>query len=124
MQIVYHVAARLSAGDSARLGSPHKRLHATLAYSRAWFPYKPGKAYPLLLNPPFRMDEFHGVPVLRFEDPAFTARHRELREAGAEWDFPGFASHISVPVPLSRADLRSLGGLALEHEYYMTWRET
>lgn len=34
--------------------------------------------------------------VLRFSSYALQSRHRELREAGASWDWPGYHPHITL----------------------------
>lgn len=120
MARIHHVAARLSAESSRLLGSPGKQLHATIAYSREWFPYKPRfDLWPMVIVPPFVPAQFGPVRVVRFTDWGLTRRHEELLAAGAAWDYPDFKAHISVPDHL--ADLDGIPWMVLEGEYYMTW---
>lgn len=122
MARIYYVGARLSEASSARL-APGRRLHATIAYSREWFPYRPARdLYPLVVVPPFAVDALGNVPVLRFADLGLTRRHEELLAAGATWDYPDFKSHVSLPArPFPEFVPPSI--LVLEDEYYQTWEE-
>lgn len=113
--IIYYVGAHLSAESAAILGEL-KRPHVTIAYSRKWFPYKQGKFYPLVIEPPFWQEQFGILTVLRFQSSRLFERHIELRNAGATWDFEGFKAHITTRTLLDQP-------LVLESEYYGTWEE-
>lgn len=119
---IYYVGAWIGKLDSALLGSPDKRLHITLAYSRTWFPYKADVfSYPFFLHPPFTPDNFGGQPVIWFLDNSILRRFVELQSAGAGRNYPTFHPHISVPTHL--IDLSSIRYILVAHEYYETWEQ-
>lgn len=121
---IYYVGAKLSSISSNRLGSTRKKLHATIAYSRVWFPYKQKiNIYPIYAYPPFYMARFGNVDVVRFECDALASRHDELRALGAEWDYEGYKMHVTVPAALSDAALGAIPNLCFHIEYYGTWEQ-
>lgn len=116
---IYYVGASLSLESRLRLGL--EKAHSTIIYSRRWFPYKKGKFYPLVVEPPYRQDVFNNIPVLRFESLRLLERHIELRNDGATWDYDDFKSHISLECHLKQLPDYPL---TLEDEYYSTWEQT
>ena len=48
-----------------------------------------------------------GTIALLFGSVALTARHREFRDAGADWGHPNFRPHVTIAVD----DWRDLGGI-------------
>lgn len=119
---VYYVGARLSKEDSRLLGSFHKQLHATIIYSRKWFPYEyPHQAlFPLEIKPEFWIEKLGALTVLRFDTLTLSERHKEFLRRGATWDYPNYKAHITLPNTLATIPTRPL---TLEYEYYGTWKE-
>jgi hypothetical protein len=121
IQRIYYVGTRLSEWDSLRFGSK-KQLHCTLAYSRTWFPYRAGDTpYPLVITGPFTYNNFGGQLVVCFTSPVIERRHEELLANGAQWDYPTYHPHISVPN--DNCDLDKLKWIAFDYEYYRTWEQ-
>lgn len=74
-------------------------LHVTMAYSSTPVDASavPLASEPLRLGSRGRaMDQFGDAVVLRVEDDALRAQWQALRDAGASWDFPDYAPHITI----------------------------
>lgn len=116
--IIYYVGARLSLEDSLMLESS-KSLHATIIYSKTWFPFREGfLRFPIYIKPPYKLDKFGEHTVLRFESPAFLSLHKHYKNEGASWDYPDYKAHIT----LSRF-LLPHSPLLFTHLYYRTWND-
>ena len=124
MSIIYYVGATVAPESQFRLwhhfGSIAKHPHVTLAYSRKWFPYKPAKFFPLVIEPPYKFEDLGELKVLSISSQRLFERHIELRNAGAEWDFDQFRAHITLGIigaPLPDFPI------ILSSENYQTWEE-
>ncbi len=126
MTIVYYVGSRLSPesaiGLCAHFNLPQNKFHATLIYSKEWFTYKDDKPYPIIVDPPFKIDVFYKQVVLLLKSPELVLRHQEFRASGATWDFPDFKLHITLgkDCPLISPPTFPL---VFDKEYYGTWKE-
>lgn len=115
---IYYVGARLSWESSVKCGLDQLG-HATLIYSRKWFPYRQAAFFPLIIEPPYDLDVFgDGINVLRFFNQRLFERHIELRNVGAGWDYDDFKAHITLRTPVSPDT-----PLTFTHEYYQTWEQ-
>ncbi len=128
--IIYYVGAEVSFESRQLLfrhfGTEMSRPHATLIYSRNWFPYKTAKCFPLILEPLYSFEILRDSLVLKFENHRFSQRHWQLRDQGASSDFVDFKSHITISentlwdvpnFPLPKFPI------TLSSEYYSTWDE-
>lgn len=122
--IIYYVGAHISLDSQFLLwrhfGTVPKHLHATIVYSRTWFSYRPGKFYPLIIEPPYKSEVLNGIHVMSFFNQRLFERHAELRDAGASWDYDTFQSHISIGVRGVHYTLPDFP-ITLSNEYYQTW---
>jgi hypothetical protein len=106
------------------------RPHATIIYSRKWFPYRTAKCFPLIIEPPYWLEVLEESLVLRFENQRLSERYNELRNFGATADHEYFKSHITISPPISpnKWDITKLHTprfpITLSNEYYGTWKET
>lgn len=123
--IIYYVGLRLSWQSEQNLKEEYSidgSLHTTLIYSRSWFPYKPNIVPGLIIDPPFYIEYFGELAVLRFSNIVLTERHNELRRLGATWDYDDFKSHISLGKLNNVEPIKH--SITFDNEYYMTWDET
>jgi|SRR6185312_4306053 len=123
---IYYVGLDLSdswccaVSQLLKLSQP-KRFHATIIYSRTWFPYKPWR-FEKLFTKPTGIEIFNGLKVLRFEDVQIAARHQQFREAGATWDYLDYKGHITIGPAETTPDIFP-PIITFESEYYQTWEE-
>ncbi len=125
---IYYVGADIAPESIARLyrlfgeeGTP-KHPHVTIIYSRTWFPYKLGRFYPLVIEPPYIFDILGGHAAMRFNSQRLFERHIEMRNDGASWDHDKFQSHITIGgrgLHYTPPDFP----IILSNEYYQTWSE-
>jgi len=89
-------------------------MHVTVAYSRQpvnWFGI--GSAWGdesrqiRTRGGPRMVDQLgdEGAVVLHFSDQSLNARHREIRERGASWDFPSYLPHVTFTYRPGTVDL-------------------
>lgn len=76
-------------------------LHVTIAFSRTpvdWFAVGESWASEIKIaaGGPRQMEQFGEATVLRFSSRELGWRHREIEEAGATWDHPEYAPHITI----------------------------
>jgi hypothetical protein len=124
MTIIYYVGLRVSPHSQQNLQKKYNiasNLHSTIIYSRTWFPYKPKLPSGLIIDPPFTVDYFENIAVLRFSNELLTERHNELKKLGASWDYNDFKAHISLG-PITRVSSPEFS-ISFSDEYYMTWEE-
>jgi len=100
-----------------------KKPHATIIYSKAWFPYKEAQCFPLVVEPPYIFERLRNQLVLRFDNQRLFERHIELRAAGATWDYPDFKAHISLGNFTGQGWELPDFPLTFSKEYYQTWDE-
>ncbi|WP_027234275.1 hypothetical protein [Leisingera caerulea] len=80
---------------------PEMCPHVTLIYSNTRVDHT-NPAFALRKNPititpkDLSFDRFGDCIVLCFTSPEISARHAELRAAGASWDYPDFNAHITI----------------------------
>lgn len=131
--IIYYVGAEVDPISSLKLfrhfSTIMPRPHATLIYSRTWFPYKTAKCFPLILEPPYEFQILRDSLVLKFENYRFFERNIELRNLGASSDHEYLIPHITISPPISpnKWDISKLNlpefTITLSSEYYGTWEE-
>jgi hypothetical protein len=127
--IIYYVGAEVDFNSQQLLhrhfGTLMPRPHATLVYSRKWFPYKTAKCFPLILEPPYELLLLKESLVLKFENYRFLERHIELRNLGATSDHDRFTPHITIQEGLNFIPNYPLPKfpITLSNEYYGTWEE-
>jgi hypothetical protein len=127
--IIYYVGAEVDFNSQQLLfrhfGTLMPRSHATLVYSRNWFPYKTAKCFPLILEPPYEFLLLRESLVLKFENYRFFNRHIELRNLGASSDHDHFTPHITIQEGLNFIPNYTLPKfpITLSNEYYGTWEE-
>jgi hypothetical protein len=102
-----------------------KKPHATIIYSKEWFPYKEAACFPLVIEPPYKFERLQDQIVLRFNSPRLFERHIELRNYGATWDYPDFKAHISLGnfIGIEWENSPPDFPLTFSKEYYQTWDE-
>jgi hypothetical protein len=136
--IIYYVGVEVDFNSQQLLfrhfGTLMPRPHATLVYSRKWFPYKTVKCFPLIIEPPYSYRVLEENLVLKFENHRFFQRYIELRNLGATSDYDHFISHITIG-PISRWEVYDQieflthampppkFPITLSNEYYGTWEE-
>jgi hypothetical protein len=126
MAVVYFVGSQLSSesaiGLCAHFNLSRSKFHATIIYSKDWFTYKDDKPYPIIVDPPFKLDIFSKQVVLILHSPEIVLRHQELRASGASWDHFNFKPHISLgkDCPMK---VPPTFPLVFDKEYYGTWKE-
>lgn len=133
--IIYYVGAEVDFQSRQKLfhnffSSEPPHPHATLIYSRKWFPYKTAKCFPLIIEPPYSYQILKDSLVLKFENYRFFQRYIELRNLGATSDFDHFISHITIGPSKNFEIYNQLENIpipdfpiTLSHEYYRTWEE-
>ena len=128
--IIYYVGAEVSF-ESRQLLYRHfdcemSHPHATIIYSRNWFPYKTAKCFPLILEPPYELKILKDSLVLKFKNYRFFERNIELRNLGASSDHERLIPHITISEGISW-DIANLPlpkfPITLSNEYYGTWEE-
>lgn len=126
MTAIYYVGCSVAVESniplSALLNRPYKKFHTTLAYSRKWFPYKAGQYCPLVIEPPFTLERFGEIAVLRYSNYRLLERHKEFLEAGATWGYTEFKGHISLGKGVGEF-VTPKTPILLSGEYYGTWEE-
>ncbi len=80
---------------------PAADMHVTIAFSRTpvdWFAAGESWASEIKISAggPRQMGQFGDATVLRFSSRELGWRHREIEEAGATWDWPEYAPHITI----------------------------
>lgn len=80
---------------------PASDMHVTIAFSRTpvdWFAVGESWASEIKIaaGGPRQMEQFGEATVLRFSSRELGWRHREIEEAGATWDHPEYAPHITI----------------------------
>jgi hypothetical protein len=123
---IYYVGVDIAPESQFRLwhhfGSTIQHPHITLAYSREWFEYKPGRFYPLVIEPPFELEILRDLQVLRMSNSRLSERHLELRNSGAAWDFDDFRMHLSIsPAGMIHTSRIPNFPIIAISEYYRTW---
>ena len=76
-------------------------LHVTIAFSRTpvdWFAVGESWASEIQIaaGGPRQMEQFGEATVLRIASRELTWRHEEIERAGASWDHPEYAPHITI----------------------------
>ncbi len=80
---------------------PASDMHVTIAFSRTpvdWFAVGESWTSELRLSAggPRQMEQFGDATVLRFSSRELGWRHDEIERAGASWDWPDYAPHITI----------------------------
>lgn len=128
MTIIYYVGADIASESILDLwhhfGTLPKHPHVTIIYSKnKWFPYKFGKFFPLVIEPPYKYDEFREQTVLRFKSQRLFERYTELLNMGAISDYGTFQPHITIGPKALWKPLLPDFPIILSNEYYQTWEE-
>lgn len=123
-----YVSRQLLNGDAIRAWAaeqgiastlPPDQMHVTVAFSRAtvdWSALSPDPG-PLVVRPldgPRSAHQFpardlpNGALVLKFTSQALQDRWQAFRDAGASWDFPEYAPHITLTYSVPAADVAGI----------------
>lgn len=124
---IYYVGARVSIGSAFLLrhffGSSKLKLHSTIIYScNVWFPYREAKFFPLIIEPPYTVEEWNKEFILRYYSDKIFQRYIELRSLGAHSDYPDFKSHITLGDYYKTGRVPNFP-IRFDREYYQTWEE-
>lgn len=121
-----YVKRRLLNGDAVRAWAasqgiafalPANDMHVTVAFSKEpvdWSALEPQRDAIVVQGDARQVRQFparttpNGALVLRFESPELAARWRELRDAGASWDFPEYQPHVTITYSVPEADVSAI----------------